>query len=106
MTRVVAEMTQQNTVLHTINLFPNERDERIYAEMIQPYLKTNLYSLQTTGTRHLESGYSAPETFVRAGAANRVCPSNLLDFPAGESGCCDAIESRRGARRREQQVYQ
>jgi hypothetical protein len=45
MTRVVAEMMQQNTVLHTINLFPNERDERIYAEMIQPFLETNLYRL-------------------------------------------------------------
>jgi hypothetical protein len=42
-TRVLAEMMQTNTVLHTIALSASERDEQIYTEEIRPYLVTNLY---------------------------------------------------------------
>jgi hypothetical protein len=42
-TRLLAEMVQHNTVLHTINLSEYERDEKIYTESILPYLKTNRY---------------------------------------------------------------
>jgi hypothetical protein len=42
-TRVLVEMMQHNTVLHTIELFRSERDDKIYTEEIQPYLVTNLY---------------------------------------------------------------
>jgi hypothetical protein len=42
-TRLLAEMVQHNTVLHTINLIEYERDEKIYTELILPYLETNLY---------------------------------------------------------------
>jgi hypothetical protein len=46
--RLLAEMVQQNTVLHTIDLFdehfPHQSyDQQIYADMIQPYLETNRY---------------------------------------------------------------
>jgi hypothetical protein len=43
-TRELAEMVQQNTVLHTIELlFTSERDDQICTEEIRPYLETNLY---------------------------------------------------------------
>jgi hypothetical protein len=42
-TRVLAEMMQQNTVLQTIRLSEDERDEQIYTEEIRPYLVTNQY---------------------------------------------------------------
>jgi hypothetical protein len=42
-TRVLAEMMQQNTVLQTIHLSEDERDEQIYTEEIRPYLVTNQY---------------------------------------------------------------
>jgi hypothetical protein len=42
-TRALAEMMQQNTVLHTIELAAFERDGQIYTEEIRPYLVTNLY---------------------------------------------------------------
>jgi hypothetical protein len=42
-TRVVADMMQNNTVLHTIDLYDDERDDQIYEEMIHPYLETNRY---------------------------------------------------------------
>jgi hypothetical protein len=42
-TRLLAEMVQKNTVLNTITLLVDETDQQIYAEMIQPYLETNLY---------------------------------------------------------------
>jgi hypothetical protein len=40
-TRALAEMMQQNTVLHTIHLPERERDEHIYTQEIHPYLETN-----------------------------------------------------------------
>jgi hypothetical protein len=40
---VVAEMMKENTVLHTIHLYANERDNQIYAESILPHLESNLY---------------------------------------------------------------
>jgi hypothetical protein len=42
-TRLLADMVQHNTVLHTINLSERERDEQIYTGLILPYLETNLY---------------------------------------------------------------
>jgi hypothetical protein len=36
-------MMQQNTVLQTIHLSEDERDEQIYTEEIHPYLETNRY---------------------------------------------------------------
>jgi hypothetical protein len=42
-TRVIAEMMQRNTVLHTIKLSSNARDQQIYEEMVHPYLETNRY---------------------------------------------------------------
>jgi hypothetical protein len=42
-TRVLANMVQRNTVLHTITLCKRERDEQIYTEEILPHLETNLY---------------------------------------------------------------
>jgi hypothetical protein len=36
-------MVQRNTVLHTIQLYEEERDEQIYTGSILPYLETNLY---------------------------------------------------------------
>jgi hypothetical protein len=36
-------MMRYNTILHTINLSKDERDEQIYTESILPYLKTNRY---------------------------------------------------------------
>jgi hypothetical protein len=42
-TRLLAEMVQQNTVLHTIRLSERERDEQIYTQEIRPYLEVNLY---------------------------------------------------------------
>jgi hypothetical protein len=41
--RLLTEMMQQNTVLHTIELSASERDDIIYTEEIRPYLLTNLY---------------------------------------------------------------
>jgi hypothetical protein len=41
--RMLAEMVQQNTVLHTIHLPERERDEHIYTQEIHPYLEVNLY---------------------------------------------------------------
>jgi hypothetical protein len=41
--RVVANMMTENTVLYTIHLSANERDEQIYTEEIRPHLETNLY---------------------------------------------------------------
>jgi hypothetical protein len=42
-TRMLADMVQRNTTLHTINLSDRERDEEIYTGLILPYLETNLY---------------------------------------------------------------
>jgi hypothetical protein len=42
-TRALAEMMQRNTVLHTIELSANARDQQIYEEMVHPYLETNRY---------------------------------------------------------------
>jgi hypothetical protein len=42
-TRLLAEMMEQNVVLHTIHLSEDERDDQIYTEEISPYLETNLY---------------------------------------------------------------
>jgi hypothetical protein len=42
-TRLLADMVQQNTLLQTITLSEHERDEHIYIEEIHPYLETNLY---------------------------------------------------------------
>jgi hypothetical protein len=42
-TRVLSEMVKQNTVLQTIHLSADERDEKIYTEKIHPYLETNRY---------------------------------------------------------------
>jgi hypothetical protein len=42
-TRVLADMMKVNTVLHTIHLSEDERDDQIYTEEISPYLETNLY---------------------------------------------------------------
>jgi hypothetical protein len=40
---VLSEMVKQNTVLQTIHLSVDERDEQIYTEEIHPYLETNRY---------------------------------------------------------------
>jgi hypothetical protein len=42
-TRALAEMMQTNTILCTISLSVEERDEDIYTESIQPRLEANLY---------------------------------------------------------------
>jgi hypothetical protein len=42
-TRMMAEMMQENTILHTIDLFGDKHDEQIYEEAILPYLVTNLH---------------------------------------------------------------
>jgi hypothetical protein len=42
-TRTIAEMIRHNTVLYTIELSEDERDDQIYTEEISPYLETNLY---------------------------------------------------------------
>jgi hypothetical protein len=42
-TSLLAEMMQRNTVLHTIDLSVDERDEQIYTQDISPYLETNRY---------------------------------------------------------------
>jgi hypothetical protein len=42
-TRLLAEMMQENAILHTIALPEDERDEQIYTESILPYLETNRY---------------------------------------------------------------
>jgi hypothetical protein len=42
-TRLLAEMMQTNTVLHTIELLASERNNQIYTEELRPYLVTNLY---------------------------------------------------------------
>jgi hypothetical protein len=41
--RAIAEMVQQSTVLHAIQLSDGYYDQQIYAEMIHPYLETNRY---------------------------------------------------------------
>jgi hypothetical protein len=42
-TRVLAEMMQENTILRTIELSEDARDEQIYTEKIHPLLEANLY---------------------------------------------------------------
>jgi hypothetical protein len=42
-TRLLAEMMEQNTILQTIGLSRNERDEQIYTESILPCLGMNIY---------------------------------------------------------------
>jgi hypothetical protein len=42
-TRVLAQMVQRNTSLHTIELSARQYDQQIYMEMIYPYLVTNRY---------------------------------------------------------------
>jgi hypothetical protein len=42
-TRTIAEMVRDNTILQTITLSEEERDEQIYTGEIHPYLVTNLY---------------------------------------------------------------
>jgi hypothetical protein len=79
-TRAIAEMMQQNTVLHTIKLYSDGRDQHIYADMIRPYLETNRYRPRVH-TCYQESGYFAPETFAGAGTAKAESirnKSNLL----------------------------
>jgi hypothetical protein len=42
-TRALAEVMQTNTILHTIRLSVEERNEDIYMQSIQPHLEANLY---------------------------------------------------------------
>jgi hypothetical protein len=42
-TRVLAEMVQRNTSLHSIKLSADERDKQIYAARVHPYLEINRY---------------------------------------------------------------
>jgi hypothetical protein len=42
-TRMLADMVQENTILHSIELSAYEREAKIYTEEISPYLETNLY---------------------------------------------------------------
>jgi hypothetical protein len=42
-TRMVAEVMQENTILQTINLREDERDEQVYKEAILPHLLANRY---------------------------------------------------------------
>jgi hypothetical protein len=42
-TCLLAEVMRHNTILHTIALPEDERDEQIYTESILPYLETNRY---------------------------------------------------------------
>jgi hypothetical protein len=41
--RLLAEMVQLNTVLHTIQLSEGQYDQQFYDEMMHPYLETNRY---------------------------------------------------------------
>jgi hypothetical protein len=50
-TRVLAEMMQQNTVLHTIHLSERERDVQLCTEDILPYLETNRYRPRVLGIK-------------------------------------------------------
>jgi hypothetical protein len=50
-TRLLAEMVQHNTLLHTICLWEGQRDQQIYTEDILPYLETNRYRPRVHASR-------------------------------------------------------
>jgi hypothetical protein len=53
-TRMLADMVQRNTALHTITLSERERDEEIYTEEILPYLETNLYRPRVLAVKEIK----------------------------------------------------
>jgi hypothetical protein len=59
-TRLLAEMVQRNTALHTIILSEGERDEQIYAEMILPYLETNRYRPRVLAIKKTDISFRRP----------------------------------------------
>jgi hypothetical protein len=51
-TRAVADLLEQNTILQTVHLSEQEREGRVYAELIQPRLETNLYRARVLVIKH------------------------------------------------------
>jgi hypothetical protein len=65
-TRVLVEMMQRNTVLYTIALSEQERDEHIYTQEIQPYLVTNLYRPRVLAIKKTQDGPFREKVLGRA----------------------------------------
>jgi hypothetical protein len=59
-TRLLAEMMEENTILLTIDLNRDDRDEQIYEESILPYLETNLYRPRVLGIKKADIALRRP----------------------------------------------
>jgi hypothetical protein len=59
-TGLLADMMKANTVLHTIRLDNDERDNRIYVDTILPHLETNLYRPRVHSIKKAESQIRRP----------------------------------------------
>jgi hypothetical protein len=77
-TRLLAEMMKENTILHTINLFPYERDCQIYAESILPRLETNLYRPRVLGIKRADNALRRPLLGLALQTKSVRNKSNLL----------------------------
>jgi hypothetical protein len=53
-TRLLADIVQRNTLLQTITLAEGDYDQQIYAEMIQPFLETNLHRPRVLAVKKTE----------------------------------------------------
>jgi hypothetical protein len=59
-TGLLADVVKTSTVLHTIRLDNDERDNQIYVDTILPHLETNLYRLRVHAIKKAESQIRRP----------------------------------------------
>jgi hypothetical protein len=65
-TRAIADMLQENTILHTIRLSIDEFDSGSYAESIQPGLETNLYRPRVLSIEEIDDSLFRRKVLGRA----------------------------------------
>jgi hypothetical protein len=66
-TRTLAELMQTNTILHSIRLSVEERDEDIYTESIQPRLEANLYRPRVLAIKKEADERAIPPKYTGSG---------------------------------------
>jgi hypothetical protein len=79
-TNLVAEMMQTNTILQTIDIFPRERDQRIYSETILPRLETNRFRPRVLAVKKIVDGPFREKILSRALHCVRSNPNLLWMF--------------------------
>jgi hypothetical protein len=79
-TRMLAEMMQENIILHTIALSGNERDDKIFTEEVLPHLETNQYRPRVLGVKETTERHFREQVLGRALACVRFNPNLVWMF--------------------------